>query len=453
MTDLPAIALECAGRGWHVFPCAPRSKRPATPNGYKDATNDEAAIRAWWERTPDANVAIATGASGLCVLDCDTGFADEMEFLAWHIRNNLPMSYAVRTGRRGSYGVQLYFTGSGIKSIAWEQDGVAGDIRCATGYVMAEGSVHPDSGEVYEHIWPGLACVLPVPSFVSRLRAAPKTGALGNQNAPVTDDGGKISSNRNVHMISLLGKKRSEGADDEALHDYALEVNENRMDPPLDEEELERLITNACKFAIPEAEPIPVLSGKVAGLLAPPPPEPPARPWQEIFHTKEETENTPDPEFLISGFLQIESVTGLIGPARARKSIVTLNIIHALLTGTKLFGKFDVLNRPARVVYLCPESGKKSLARRIRNMGMVPFVGDSLFFTSMNSDPIRLENPRLREAMQGSVVFIDTAIRFFDGNENESKDMKVLGDTCQSIIRGGALAIVLLHHTSKNTER
>ena len=30
--------------------------------------------------------------------------------------------------------------------------------------------------------------------------------------------------------------------------------------------------------------------------------------------------------------------------------------------------------------------------------------------------------------------------------------MKVLGGTCQSIIRGGALAIVLLHHTSKNTE-
>lgn len=176
------------------------------------------------------------------------------------------------------------------------------------------------------------------------------------------------------------------------------------------------------------------------------------RDWRALFHTKEETENTPDPEFLIRDFLQAESVTGIIGPARARKSIVTLNIVHALLTGQPLFGQFEVRNNPERVVYLCPESGKKALARRIRNMGLTEYVGETLFYTSMNSDPVELNDPRLREAVRGSVLFIDTAIRFFNGDENSSQDMKLFGEQCHSLIRDGVHAVVLLHHTAKSAD-
>jgi hypothetical protein len=61
------VALSCIARGWYVFPCKPRTKQPATANGFKDATLDEAQVREWWTRMPDANVAISTGPSGLCV--------------------------------------------------------------------------------------------------------------------------------------------------------------------------------------------------------------------------------------------------------------------------------------------------------------------------------------------------------------------------------------------------
>jgi RecA-family ATPase len=111
---------------------------------------------------------------------------------------------------------------------------------------------------------------------------------------------------------------------------------------------------------------------------------------RQLFHTREDIENAPDPEYLIKGFLQEESITGLIGPARARKSIVVLNIIHALLTGEPLFGHFDVTSKPERVVYLCPESGQKSLGRRVRNTGLTRYIGDSLFLTSMNSEKVDL---------------------------------------------------------------
>ena len=65
-------ALTLAARGFHIFPCRPRDKRPATANGLKDATTDPEIIRAWWRQQPDNNIAIATGpASGIFVVDVD----------------------------------------------------------------------------------------------------------------------------------------------------------------------------------------------------------------------------------------------------------------------------------------------------------------------------------------------------------------------------------------------
>lgn len=54
-------ALYYAQVGLPVFPCRVGEKRPATAHGCLDATTDADQIRDWWTRTPEANVAIATG--------------------------------------------------------------------------------------------------------------------------------------------------------------------------------------------------------------------------------------------------------------------------------------------------------------------------------------------------------------------------------------------------------
>jgi Bifunctional DNA primase/polymerase, N-terminal len=46
-------ALRYANRGIPVFPCSPLDKKPLTPHGFKDATTDEAQIRAWWTQWPN----------------------------------------------------------------------------------------------------------------------------------------------------------------------------------------------------------------------------------------------------------------------------------------------------------------------------------------------------------------------------------------------------------------
>ena len=53
-----------------MFPLKPRDKVPATTHGVKDATTDEATIREWWAKTPNANIGFATG-DGIVVVDID----------------------------------------------------------------------------------------------------------------------------------------------------------------------------------------------------------------------------------------------------------------------------------------------------------------------------------------------------------------------------------------------
>jgi hypothetical protein len=80
------FALDYARRGWPVFPCSPHSKAPLVPGADKDengedipktgglyrATTDEAQIRAWWARWPNAMIGVRMGAcSGLWALDPD----------------------------------------------------------------------------------------------------------------------------------------------------------------------------------------------------------------------------------------------------------------------------------------------------------------------------------------------------------------------------------------------
>lgn len=62
-------ALALADRGWSVFPCR-ADKRPATKHGFKDATTDPDAIRAWWEADPDYLVGVAVP-MGWVVVDID----------------------------------------------------------------------------------------------------------------------------------------------------------------------------------------------------------------------------------------------------------------------------------------------------------------------------------------------------------------------------------------------
>lgn len=71
-TTLRTQAVHLASRGWHVFPITPGSKKPPVIDRWETpATTDPDQIHHWWREVP-FNVGIATGPSGLVVVDLDT---------------------------------------------------------------------------------------------------------------------------------------------------------------------------------------------------------------------------------------------------------------------------------------------------------------------------------------------------------------------------------------------
>ncbi len=143
-----AAALRYAQADWPVFPCRPGEKAPATRHGFLDATTDPDKITWWWSRTPDRNVAIATGAPGPDVLDVDVhkkgnGFA---AFNRLHRAGLLDGANAyIRTP---SGGLHAYFAGSEQGNGRLPRQHL--DFRSTGGYVVAPPSAV--DGRHYEMI-------------------------------------------------------------------------------------------------------------------------------------------------------------------------------------------------------------------------------------------------------------------------------------------------------------
>jgi hypothetical protein len=174
--------------------------------------------------------------------------------------------------------------------------------------------------------------------------------------------------------------------------------------------------------------------------------------YSGMFHSIEETRNAPPVTFLIKDFLQREGVTAIAAPVRERKSLIALNIAHALVTGEKLFGHFEVVRKPKRVLYLCPEVSLGPFVDRLRKIGLEDLVGNRFFYRTLSAEGhLRLNDPLFQDTLPGSVVFLDTAIRFLDGDENSSKDVRAFADGIFSLLKNGAEAVILLHHSPKDS--
>jgi Bifunctional DNA primase/polymerase, N-terminal len=129
-------ALGYAGRGWPVFPCRPGSKEPATRHGFCDASLDPRQIRSWWERWPEANLAIATGAPGPDVLDVDQhgvaghGYTALMRLKRAGLLDGAGTIVATPHG-----GLHVYFTGTDQASGRLPRQHL--DFKSAGGYILA----------------------------------------------------------------------------------------------------------------------------------------------------------------------------------------------------------------------------------------------------------------------------------------------------------------------------
>jgi len=161
-TNLRAWALHFAARGWHVFPITPGAKKPPVIDRWETrASTDPDQIHHWWRHTA-YSIGIATGPSGLVVVDLDTrkhgqptpdrwatlGISSGvgvLRMLARQHATTVTPTYAVTTP---SGGWHLYYTAPTGTALRNTHDviGFKIDTRAHGGYVVAPGSAVPPSG-------------------------------------------------------------------------------------------------------------------------------------------------------------------------------------------------------------------------------------------------------------------------------------------------------------------
>ena len=199
-TQLRAWALHFAARGWYVFPVSPGAKKPPVIDRWETrASTDPDQIRTWWRDTP-YSIGIATGPSGLVVIDLDTTRHAEtvpdqwarrgittgsgvLRALARQHGHMLAPTYAVSTP---SGGWHLYYAAPPSAALR-NTCGVLGwkiDTRAHGGYIIAPGTPIPHGGyELFDDRDPA-----PLPTWLHQaLTPGPATGLSAPPVAAATN--------------------------------------------------------------------------------------------------------------------------------------------------------------------------------------------------------------------------------------------------------------------------
>ena len=179
--------------------------------------------------------------------------------------------------------------------------------------------------------------------------------------------------------------------------------------------------------------------------------------WREIFDTYQDFENCPPLSFAIEGFLQNDGATMIGGLSGHGKTLILLSMAKALLgpRGAKLWGLFHVSEPAARVIYLIPESSRTPFKHRLKLFriyhALTPDDDRLLVRTLSKGNAPILSDPRILFAVKGAHVFLDTASRFGDGDENSANDnARGLANDIFALLASGARSVVAAHHSPKS---
>jgi hypothetical protein len=241
MVTLLNAALALASRGMHIFPCVPRDKRPATPNGLRDATTKVEVISAWWNSMPEANIAVATGkASGIFVVDVDNEDAEAEIAKLEAIHGALPATVEQITPR----GRHLLFrwppNGDIRNSASKIARGV--DVRGEGGYIVCAPSIHP-SGKSYAWSVDSASTFALAPQWLISLVAMP---APIVPVTPVFEGNGLniAKGTRNDALTRIIGHLLARHVDPELVLAAALAIGAHSCKPPLPAGEVTKIVNS-----------------------------------------------------------------------------------------------------------------------------------------------------------------------------------------------------------------
>jgi putative DNA primase/helicase len=260
--------------GWKVFPChsitegrctcgdpacTSPGKHPRTVHGCKDASSDRAVIVEWWRRSPNSNIAVATGEpSGVDVLDVDPRHGGDETLRALELEHGeLPATPMSTTGGGGWH--RFFKHTPGLANSAGKL-GPGLDWRTTGGFVILPPSQHI-SGRRY--VWecasrPEEITAARLPEALLKLASTNGNGRRKAHATPfkipiLVKDGTKHDT-----CVSLAGSMRWRGCNSEEIYAALLKLAE-RFETPVPPEKLRRIAESVERLyepaELPEAVP------------------------------------------------------------------------------------------------------------------------------------------------------------------------------------------------------
>ena len=247
-------ALGYASLGWLVFPIKQKDKKPLTKHGFKDATTDHEAIKRWFSKWPDCNIAVRTGPeSKLAVLDIDAK-SNGLESLAMLEQEfgNLPETLTAKTGGGGKHYFFRYPPGGFKNSAGKISPGI--DTRGDGGYVVVAPSVHVSGSSYFWHkAKPEEIELAKIPEWIFQKMAETPKALSSNKKTGIGSD--KIfEGGRNDYLFREGCRFRSENLDVKEITDALLEENKKICDPPLEMAEVKKIAQSCGRYQKGDSE-------------------------------------------------------------------------------------------------------------------------------------------------------------------------------------------------------
>lgn len=477
-------------KGVKVFPCVPNGKEPATKEGWHIATDDPTQIAEWSRINPDFNWAVATGPSGLFVIDVDPNGLDWWAKLLERdsaIREAVAKAYQVRTPRGG---LHVYFRGEGPSTASRIADGIdtRGGINrdgriVSGGYVLLPGS--KTSAGSYS-VLPG-GTINPLPAVLSTIiPERKKTDTLGLTKNPDGDQprninwaldliknyvtSGHVSvqgrgGNNLAFQVaaSILDKAVSPGM----CFDLLWEHWNPHCRPPWDDWELETIIRNAASYG-EDTE------GGVKGFQANAdafssfegmqfePPEPIDRSRDKVQWIHTYADGVKNPEWLIPHVIPSQGIGMIYGESGSYKSFLALDMASCL--GFGIPGQWNAPPVKNDVLFLAGE-GPVAMAKKRWPAWMewqsIEFRGDHRLLIKdrvpLYTDAEAWENVKADIAELGakpSLIVIDTLSRLLMGlDENSAGDATLITHFMEQLARYYECFVLAIHHTGKDQKK
>lgn len=177
------------------------------------------------------------------------------------------------------------------------------------------------------------------------------------------------------------------------------------------------------------------------------------------------TASLPKPDFVLPGLMP-GTFGLLVAPGGTGKSMLALDILISLASGTSAAAGLFPSQPAAKVVFLAAEESKCMLAHRLRsmvldqplndnllnNLVLLPMAGELCLLINKNGKSTNLFHELVEISAGARLIIVDPLRRTHSSDENSSSEMTRLVVALEQLAKRTGAAVIGLHHANRSNQ-